>query len=105
MFAGAGADLTSAWVALAVSAGAAGVSGAATTTFSLASIVPTQWDKLDEFCWLYFGRARIGHASGSPKMFEWPPPGGFRTRLLFFSPMPEYKFVVVISHFSLFGFD
>lgn len=38
----------------------------------------------------------MGFASGSPKMFEWPPPGGLSTRELLFSPIPLYKFVVVI---------
>lgn len=100
VFAGAGADdfTSAADGALSTGVGAAAVSigGGAVTTFSLASILPTQWDRFDEFCWLYLGRALMGHASGSPKMLEWPPPGGFRTRLELFSPIPEYKFVVVI---------
>lgn len=77
--------------------------GGASFTFSFASTVPTQYERLDEFCWLYVGRGLMGHASGSPKMFEWPPPGGFSTRLEFFSPIPE-KFTVAIL-FAFYGLN
>lgn len=90
----AGAACDSCWTG---AAGADSGTGAAVCrTFSFASMVPHTKAKLDEFCWLFLGRGLMGHASGSPKMFEWPPPGGFNTRELFFSPMPLYKFVVVI---------
>lgn len=45
------------------------------------SVVFMQKFKFDEFCWSYFGRGLFTFTSDSPKMFVWPPPGGFKTRL------------------------
>jgi len=45
------------------------------------STVFMQKFKFDEFCWSYFGLGWAAFCSGSPKIFECPPPGGFRTRL------------------------
>lgn len=56
------------------------------STFLFGSVVFMQKFKFDEFCWSYFGRALICFASASPKMLEWPPPGGFNTRLELFAP-------------------
>lgn len=60
-------------------------SGCAELPFRFGSIVPITPFMLEEFCWLYFGRGGLAFTSGEPKMSEWPPPGGFSTRLELFS--------------------
>uniref|UniRef100_A0A8D8FL38 (northern house mosquito) hypothetical protein n=1 Tax=Culex pipiens TaxID=7175 RepID=A0A8D8FL38_CULPI len=60
-------------------------SGSAELPFRFGSIVPITPFMLEEFCWLYFGRGGLAFTSGEPKMSEWPPPGGFSTRLELFS--------------------
>lgn len=51
------------------------------STFMFGSVVPMTPFMLEEFCWLYFARGGFALTSGDPNMSEWPPPGGFRTRL------------------------
>uniref|UniRef100_A0A2M3ZQS2 Putative secreted peptide n=1 Tax=Anopheles braziliensis TaxID=58242 RepID=A0A2M3ZQS2_9DIPT len=53
---------------------------------------------LDEFCWLFFGRGAFCLTSEEPKMSEWPPPGGFRTRLdgLDSAATPTLKLVDIV---------
>lgn len=51
------------------------------STNTFASVVFMQKFKFDEFCWSYFGLGLFTLTSDSPKMFVWPPPGGFNTRL------------------------
>lgn len=62
---------------------------------SFGSTVPITAFMLEEFCWLFFGRGGLCRTSDEPKMSEWPPPGGFRTRLDGFAspPTPTLKLV------------
>lgn len=65
------------------------------SSVSFGSIVPITAFMLDEFCWLFFGRGGFCRTSVAPKMSEWPPPGGFSTRLDGFdsAATPTLKFV------------
>lgn len=72
------------WPAAGTGATAGDFLHCSTSTFG--SVVFMQKFRFDEFCWSYFGRGPGAAADWAPKMSEWPPPGGFSTRLEFFAP-------------------